>query len=162
MLPASIFLLDPIFRAHSEERFFLLRLQIGIILVQALLLFLWTLPLGLVGVISVPVATNISERVITSVLFGRLLGATAQDWLLMRDVGKLAAASLAAALACAALRSLLAGAAPFIILSACGTLFAIVYLDSIHLLRIPRHEEYEQIRDAIGRYLPQSLRYRPD
>jgi hypothetical protein len=74
MLPASILLLDPIFRAHSEERFFLLRLRIGIILAQALVLFLWTLPLGLVGVISVVVATNITERVVTSVHFGRLLG----------------------------------------------------------------------------------------
>jgi O-antigen/teichoic acid export membrane protein len=162
MLPASIFLLDPIFRAHSEERFFLLRLRIGIILSQALVLFLWTVPLGLVGVISVVVATNITERVITFVHFGRLLGVTGQDWLLLRDVVKLAAACLPAALACAALRFFLAGAAPFIILSACGTLFAIVYLVSIHALRIPTHDEYQQIRDGIGRYLPSSLRYRLD
>jgi len=162
MLPASIFLLDPIFRAHSEERFFLLRLRIAIILLQALILFFWTLPLGLVGVICVVIATNITERVITSVHFGRLLGVTWQDWFLMRDVGKLAVAGLIGALACAALRFFLAGAAPFIILSACGTLFAVVYLVSIHFLRILTHDEYEQIREALGRYLPPSLRYRLD
>ena len=162
MLPAGIILLDPIFRAHSEERFFLLRLRIGIILLQALVLFFWTLSLGLVGVIVVVVATNIIERLITSVHFGRLLGVTRQDWSLLRDVGKLAAVSLLAAIPCAVLRFFLAGAPPFIILAACGTLFAIVYLTSIHLFRIPTPDEYEQIRDVIGRYLPSSLRYRLD
>ena len=73
---------------------------------------------------------------------------------LLRDVGKLAAACLAAALASAALRFFLAGMPPFVVLAACGTLFAVVYLAAIHLLRIPTQDEYEQIRDAIGRYLP--------
>jgi O-antigen/teichoic acid export membrane protein len=162
MLPASILLLDPIFRAHSAERFFLLRLRIGIILVQAVILFLWTSRLGLVGVISVVVATNITERLITSIYFGRLLGFARKDWVLARDIGKVALASLAAALAAAVLRFFLAGALPFVILAACGTLFAIVYLVSIHLLRIPTRGEYGQIREAITRYLPQSLRYRLD
>ena len=162
MLPASIVLLDPIFRAHSEERYFLLRLRIGIILAQALVLFLWTLPLGLVGVISVVVATNITERLVTSVHFGRLLGVTRKDLSLMRDVGKVAVACVIAGLACAALRFSLLGAAPFLILASCGTLFALVYLASIHLLRVPTPAEYEQIRVAVARYLPHSLRYRPD
>ena len=160
MLPASILLLDPIFRAHSEERFFLLRLRIGIILAQALILFLWTSALGLVGVISVVVATNITERVITFVYFGRLLGVSRKDWVLARDIGKVALACLVGALAAAALRYFLAGAAPFVILAACGTLFAVVYLVFIYLLRIPTREEYDQIREAISRYLPQSLRFR--
>ena len=162
MLPASILLLDPIFRAHSAERFFLLRLRISIILVQALVLFLWTLPLGLVGVISVVVATNITERVITSLYFGRLLGVTRKDLSLMRDVGKLAVGCLAAALASAMLRFFLAGEAPFIILAACGTLFAMVYVTSINILSIPTRAEYAQIRKAIARYLPLPLRYRLD
>ena len=159
MLPVNILLLDPIFRAHSSERFFLLRLRIGIMLVQALVLFLWTVPLGLVGVISVVVATNISERVITSLHFGRLLNVRRQDLYLLRDVGKLAVACLVAAIACAGLRFLLAGAAPFIILASCGSLFAVVYLISIHLMRIPSSVEYDQIRVALARYLPPSLRY---
>ena len=159
ILPFNILLLDPIFRAHSSERFFLLRLRVGIILTQALVLFLWTSPLGLVGVISVVVATNITERLITSVHFGRILGVTRDDFYLMRDVGKLAAACAVAALACALLRLVLAGAAPFVILAACGSLFAIVYLIAIHVLRIPTKDEYDQIRDAIARYLPLSPRY---
>ncbi len=159
ILPFNVLLLDPIFRAHSSERFFLLRLRIGIILTQALILFLWTLPLGLVGVISVVVATNITERLITSVHFGRLLGVTRSDAYLVRDVGKLAAACAIAAMASALLRLALAGAAPLVILAACGSLFGIVYLIAIHMLRIPTKDEYDQIRGAVARYLPQSLRY---
>jgi hypothetical protein len=112
--------------------------------------------------VRIPVDETGLPSKITSVHFGRLLGVTGQDWHLMRDVGKLAAACLAAALACAALRFFLPGAAPFIILSACGALFAIVYLASIYLFRIPTQDEYEQIRLAIVRYLPHSLRYRLD
>ena len=111
--------------------------------------------------ISVVVATNITERVITSFYFGRLLGVTRKDLSLIRDVGKLAVGCLAAALA-SATRVLLAGQAPFIILTACGTLFAIVYLTSINILQIPTRDEYEQIRRAVARYLPLSLRYRLD
>jgi hypothetical protein len=80
----------------------------------------------------------------------------------MRDVGKLAVASLFATMACAVLRFFLTGAPQFIILSTCGTPFAIIYLISIQLFRIPTHDEYGQIRDVIGRYLPSSLRYRLD
>jgi O-antigen/teichoic acid export membrane protein len=162
MLPVNTLLLDPICRAHSSERFFLLRLRTGIILTQAVILFLWTLPLGLVGVISVVVGTNIIERLVTAWHFGRILGVTSKDVFLLRDHAKLAAACLIAALGCAALRFLLAGAAPFVILAACGTLFLIVYLISIHLLRIPTSDEYKQIREAVSRYLPRSLRYRLD
>lgn len=76
MLPFNILLLDPTCRVHSSERFFLLRLRIGILLTQALILFLWTVQLGLVGVISVVVGTNIIERVITAFRFGRCCGHT--------------------------------------------------------------------------------------
>ena len=162
MLPASILLLDPILRAHSEARFFLLSVRIGIILAQGLILFLWTSALGLVGVISVVVATNITERVITTTYFGRLLRVSREDWVLARDIGKVALACLVGAAAAAALRFLLAGAVPFVILAGCGTVFAIAYLASIHLLRIPTREEYDQIREAINRYLPQFFRYRLD
>jgi peptidoglycan biosynthesis protein MviN/MurJ (putative lipid II flippase) len=162
MLPVNTILLDPICRAHSAERFFLLRLRIGIILTQALILFFWTVPLGLVGVISVVVGTNIIERLITASHFGRLLGVTRKDLTLLHGLVKLAGACLIAALASAALRFVLAGSPPFVILAACGTLFLGVYLILIHLLRIPTMEEYAQVREIIARYLPWSMRYRPD
>ena len=86
-----------------------------------------------------------------------VVAVTPKDLFLLHDVGKLADACLIAALPCAALRFSLAGAAPFTILVACGTLFVSVYLISIHLLRIPTSDEYELIGVAIARYVPQSL-----
>jgi O-antigen/teichoic acid export membrane protein len=160
LLPLNILLLDPVIRSHPSERFFLFRLRIGIILIQALILFLWTRQLGLVGVISLVVATNIVERAITATHFGRLLGVTWSDASMLQDIGKVAVASVIGALACAALHFFLAGAAPFWILAACGSLFAIAYLISIYLLRVPSPEEYDQLRDALSRYLPPFLRYR--
>jgi len=162
LLPLNALLLDPIFRAYSSERFFLLRLRIVLILAQAAVLFVWTRQLGLVGVISLVVVANIIERSITAFHFGRLLGVSRKHLSLLADIGKLALAAVVAAAACAALRFFLMGATPFFILAICGTLFAFVYLLAIYLLRIPTSDEYEQIREAMTRYLPSSLRYRLD
>ncbi len=162
LMPLNIFLLDPIIRSHSSERFFLFRLRVGILLTQAVILFLWTRQLGLVGVISLVVTTNIIERIVTATHFGRLLGVTWEDALLLRDLGKLVLASGIGAVACATLRFFLAGTTPFVILAACGTMFAIVYLAAIYFLRVPTSDEYEQIREGLGRYLPTFLRYRLD
>jgi O-antigen/teichoic acid export membrane protein len=162
LLPLNALLLDPIFRAYSSERFFLLRLRIVLILAQAAVLFVWTRQLGLVGVISVVVVANIIERSITAFHFGRLLGVSRKHLSLLADIGKLALAAVVAAAACVALRFFLMGATPFFILAICGTLFAFVYLLAICLLRIPTSDEYDQIREAMTRYLPSSLRYRLD
>jgi hypothetical protein len=69
-------------------------------------------------------------------------------------------ASLTAALGCAARRFFLAGGAPFIILSACVTHFAVLYLVSINILRIITRDEYQQIRQTITPNFTQSFRYR--
>jgi hypothetical protein len=112
--------------------------------------------------ITVVVVANIIERSVTANHFGRLLGVSRKHLVLLSDIGKLALTSLIASMASATLRFFLAGATPFTILSTCGTLFALVYLLSIHLLRIPTSDEYHQIREAIARRLPPSLRYRLD
>jgi len=153
LLPLNILMLDPIFRAYSSERIFFLRVRVGIVLMQVFILLLWTRQLGLVGVISVVVVAAIVERTVMAIHLGRLLGISRNDILLVRDIGKLALASLIAAVMCAALRSALTGNSLYLILTACGTVYSIVYLTSIHLMRIPTREEYALIRGTFARYL---------
>jgi O-antigen/teichoic acid export membrane protein len=152
LLPLGVLLLDPLLRAYRSERYFLLCLRIGLLAALILTLLLGTRQLGLLGVISVVVGFSILERAVMAIHFARLLGVTRADGLLLRDIGKLAAASLAAALACALARSLLSGASPFTVLAACGPVFAFVYLSAVHMFRIPSPDEYHQLSRLVARF----------
>jgi O-antigen/teichoic acid export membrane protein len=141
---------DPVMRAYPEHRFFLLRARA--VLLGALFVALWfgTRRVGLVGVISLVVLTNLLERVVVAVRCGKALGMTWAQFSLFRDVGKLACAAALAAVATALARALLVGLLPtFFVLAACGGVFFVVYLASVWLLRILSPDE----RDGATRAL---------
>ena len=128
---------DPVMRAYPEHRFFLLRARA--VLLGALFVALWfgTRHVGLVGVISLVVLTNLLERVVVAVRCGKALGMTWAELSLFRDVGKLACAAACAAVATALARSLVVGAMPpFFVLALCGVVFAFVYLAGVWLLKV--------------------------
>ncbi len=128
LLPLGIMLLDPLYRAYQRERYFLLRLRL--LLAAALILALWmfTARLGLLGVIAVVVLIAVLERVVMAIHFGRILGVTRRDAFLLRDVGKLALAALAAGVVADVIRMLLVRESAFAVLAVCGGAFALVYL----------------------------------
>ena len=104
LLPLNILVLDPVFRAYKSERFFQLRLRLVLVSILIAVLWLWTRPLGMIGVIGVVVGINIVERAITAFHFGKLLGVNRHDIGLATDIGKVALASLAAGAVCATVR----------------------------------------------------------
>ena len=128
LLPLGAVLLDPLFRAYQRERYFLLRLRLVLAAGLIATLCLFTARLGLLGVIAVVVAIAVFERAVMAVHFARLLGVTAGDVILLRDIGKLAVAALGAGAAAELVRVLLAGASALGVLAGCGAAFAIVYL----------------------------------
>ena len=128
LLPLGILLLDPLYRAFEHERYFLLRLRLLLAAALILTLALFTARLGLLGVIAVVVLIAVFERIVMAIHFGRLLGVTRRDAVLLRDVGKLALAALAAGVVADVIRLLLARESAFAILAICGVAFALVYL----------------------------------
>jgi O-antigen/teichoic acid export membrane protein len=128
LLPLGIVLLDPLFRAYERERYFLLRLRLVLAAVLIATLWLFTARLGLVGVIAVVVATAAFERTVMAIHFARLLGVTARDLVLLRDVGKIAIGALAAGISAELARLLLAPRGALAVLAGCGAAFALVYL----------------------------------
>ncbi len=60
--------------------------------------------------------------------FGRLLGVTARDVVLLRDIGKLALAAAGAGAVAALVRWMLAPRGELLVLAGCGAVFAVVYL----------------------------------
>ena len=128
LLPLGIVLLDPLYRAHERERYFVLRLRFVLALVLVVTLGLFTARLGLLGVIAVVVAMAVFERTVMAIHFARLLGVTRRDVILLRDIGKLAVASLAAGAFASMVRLILAPQGAPVVLVGCGAAFAVVYL----------------------------------
>jgi O-antigen/teichoic acid export membrane protein len=151
MLPLGILMFDPIMRAFAEERHFLLKLYIPLCLSLFVVLALGTRRAGLVGTIAIVVIANAVARFATVWKAAKILGARWSDLRLLRDVGKLAAATLAAALAAALLRSSILWARPLVILLACGAIFSLTYAAGVLLLRIPTAGERQMAaRMAMG------------
>jgi O-antigen/teichoic acid export membrane protein len=139
LLPLGIVLLDPLYRAFQRERYFLLRLRLALAAVLVVTLGFFTVRIGLLGVIGVVVAIAATERAVMAVHFCRLLGVTARDVVLLRDVGKLAVAALVAGVGAEVVRLFLARESALAVLAGCGAAFAGVYLAIVvRWLPVPR------------------------
>lgn len=138
LLPMRIVLLDPIYRAFERERFFLLRVRMLLAAALTIALCLCTARVGPIGVIAIVIVIAAMERVIMGVHFGRLLGVTHKDAVLLGDIAKIAIASVAAAAVAASIRLALIAQRPLIVLAACGSVFAAVYVATVvRWLRVP-------------------------
>jgi O-antigen/teichoic acid export membrane protein len=151
LIPFNILVLDPITRAYAEHRYYLLKVRAAFIVVLVVALWFGTEHLGLLGAIAAVVAAGLAERGAVTLKFARVLGVTWQDAALLKDVGKLALATVAAAAAAAAARVALLGAKPFVILVVCGVVFTLVYLTLLLMLDIPDDDELDVLRRQAGR-----------
>ncbi|MGA2736863.1 MAG: oligosaccharide flippase family protein [Bryobacteraceae bacterium] len=143
LLLLGVMLQDPLFRAYVEQRFFLIRLRVVLCVLLTAGLWFGTTHYGLVGAISAVVVVGVVERTVMAVRFGRILGVSRKDLVLLKDIGKLAIAAAVAGFAAVGTRLLLLGDKPLIILIACGMVFSLVYLGTVLLVGIPTLEEKE-------------------
>jgi len=160
LLPLSIILMDPLYRAYAEQRYFLIRVRMVLVVLVLLLLWIGTAYFGLVGAIAAVVVVNCAERMVMGIRFGRVLGVTRSDLSLTKDMGKLGVASAAGAVVAAVIRANMLSARPLVILLVCGAAFSMVYILAILLLRVPSLEEKRQVLDRLMPMLPASLRLR--
>jgi glycosyltransferase involved in cell wall biosynthesis/O-antigen/teichoic acid export membrane protein len=151
LLPFMILVADPIIRAHAEHRFFLLKLRAVTIVVLFTALWVGTKYLGLVGAISAMICVSIADRLIEAIKAWRIVNVTWRDIVLIKDVGKVAVAALAAGSLTAVVRLFALGQRPFIVLFVCGLAFGCFYISFLWLLGIPSVEEREAIRNKLGR-----------
>jgi len=144
---------DAVARAYESHRFFLVRLQIVMSIVNVFALWFFISRFGLVGAISVVVGLSVVGRVAMAVRFSRVLGATPRDLKLFADVGKVAAASVGAGVLCFFVRSLIMAAhvRPLIVLAGCFIVFAAVYIGAILMLGVATVDEREKVRRGVQR-----------
>ena len=153
MLPLSLLEVDAVTRAYKSHRFFLVRLQIVLSIVNAFSLWFAISRFGLVGAISVVVGVNLILRVVLVLRFSRVLGAKPSDLKLFKDVGKVAIASVLAGLLCFLVRSLIMVnySSPIIILAGCFLVFATVYVGVILMLGVATTDERDKVRRGFER-----------
>lgn len=152
LLPISLLEFDSVIRAYAEHRYFMLKLRAALFVLMLFALWFGVLRFGPVGAIAVVVAANLAERVAVAFKFGRVIGLTRRDLPMLKDVGKIACASLAAGLAALGARALLLPhVPPFFVLAAAGCVFAPVYLGALALLGVPTDEERGQLRRSAVR-----------
>ncbi|HEX8353863.1 MAG TPA: oligosaccharide flippase family protein [Pyrinomonadaceae bacterium] len=149
LIPFNILTLDPLTRAYGEHRFYLLRVRGVMLVAQTAALWFAVGRFGLVGAIGVVVAGTLAERFVLALKFGRVLGVGWGDARLLKDVGKVAAATVAAAAVAVAVRALTAGARPFFVIACCGVAFSLAYVGGLLALGVPEQDE----RDAARRWL---------
>lgn len=150
---------DPVFRAYAEQRYFLLRIRIVMLVGLAVALWYGTTRYGLIGAVSLVVFMSLLERVVLAIRVGRLLGLRGRDWPLLTDVGKIFLATLIASAVTFVVRQLILPLHPFIILVICGTIFSISYVLGLLLLRLLTTQERQIIRQCgtlVRSYLPGS------
>jgi len=159
LLPVSLLEFDSVIRAYAEHRYFMLKLRAVLFALMLGALWFGVLRFGPVGAIAVVVAANFAERVAAALKFGRVIGFRRGDLPLLRDVGKIAGASLAAGLAALLARALLLPhLPPFFVLAATACVFAPVYLGAVALLGVPTDEERGELRRRAGRLLGRAPR----
>jgi O-antigen/teichoic acid export membrane protein len=151
LVPFSILMLDPISRAYAEHRFYLLRVRVVVLCLLVAALWFGTARLGLAGAIAAVVAANLLERLVVALKFGRVLGVGREDAPLLKDVAKIAAATLAAAGVALGVRTLMSGAKPFYVLACCGVVFALAYVGGLLALGVPEQEERDAARRGLAR-----------
>lgn len=153
LLPLSLLDVDAVARAYESHRFFLVRLQIVMSIVNVFALWFFISRFGLVGAISVVVGMSVVGRVAMAVRFSRVLGAKPRDLKLFADVGKVAVASIGAGVLCFFVRSLMmtAHTRPLIVLAGCFIVFAAVYVGSILIMGVATVDEREKVRRGVRR-----------
>ena len=153
LLPLSLLDVDAVTRAYENHRFFLVRLQIVLSIVNVFALWFCISRFGLVGAISVVVGMNLILRLALALRFSRVLGANLRDLKLFRDVGKVAIASVVAGVLCFLLRSvMIAGnSRPAAILVGCFIVFAAIYVAAVLLFGVATDEERAKVRRGVVR-----------
>jgi O-antigen/teichoic acid export membrane protein len=151
LVPFSILMLDPISRAYAEHRYYLLKVRVVVLCVLVAALWLGTARMGLAGAIAAVVVANLIERGVLAIKFGRVLGVGWCDAPLLKDVGKVAAATLAAAAVALLVRSLMLGARPLLIIACCGVVFSLTYLGGLLALGVPEPSERDAARRTLAK-----------
>src|SRR5262249_42396675 len=151
MIPLAIIstAYDPVIRAYMEHRYFLICLRGSLAVVLIALLWAGTAYLGLMGAILGVVAVSVIERVAVSVKVARILGLGRRDLPLLRDLAKLALATVIAAAVSISAETALGGVGRIYFIAIAGVIFSAAYFAAMIALGIPTESERRAVRRSM-------------
>ncbi|HKZ00909.1 MAG TPA: oligosaccharide flippase family protein [Pyrinomonadaceae bacterium] len=140
---------DPVMRAYSEHRYFLLRIRAVLVVILIAGLWFATRRFGLIGAISVMAAVNVMEAMLIAAKVGNILGMRTRDLSRLRDVGKIALAAAGTCCLTAIALLFVPKLPPFGALLFCGLLFLFIYPSLALILGVFTSEEWQSIRNMV-------------
>jgi len=152
LLPLAILtsVSDPVLRAYPTYTSLLLRARLLLLGVLVVTVWLGASHGWLLGAILAVIGVNAADRLLLAVVLSRALGVSWRDAALLKDVGKLSAASIVGGLAAVGTCALLAGARPIVVLAGAAVAFAGVYLGAVVAFGVPTAAERERVRARAG------------
>ena len=137
LLLLGVFLLDPIIRAYSEVRNFLLVVRIGIFIALFCTLGPAIRHFGMIGAAVSTVGWQLIERILIAWRAIGVVDASARDIKLYKDLFKVTGVTVAAGLFAYAIRNLIAPRLLIPRILAVGVCVAAIYLPAVFVLRLP-------------------------
>src|SRR5262249_52382420 len=141
---------DPVMRAFAEHRFFLLKARVLLLTLLVVALWFVTRHYGMVGTIATATLVNVVERSVTLWKVGRVLGVGRGDFVLLKDIGKIALGAAGAGLVLLLLQSYLPSGSALLRLALCGITLVIVYPANLLLLGVPAGDERRAAARRLG------------
>ena len=148
---------DPVMRAHAEHRYFLVKLRCALLILFLICLWLVVPRFGLLGAVITMVGVNLVDRFVIAAKIKRILGLSRRDFLLLKDLGKVALSALLAAVITVFARVTFAEARSLVAFVVCGAVFSLVYIAGVLLFGVfTFHErqvvyrQFARIRRATG------------
>jgi O-antigen/teichoic acid export membrane protein len=151
VIPAGVLVLDPITRAYAEQRFFLLKLRLVLFGLMITALSLGITRLGLIGTIALVVAVQLIGTAGAAVRLGHVMHLRAADFKPFAALGRIAVASAAAGVVCAAARWELSSAAPLAIVATCAAVYGAAYAIALLAARVLDREDWIALTGVIAR-----------
>jgi O-antigen/teichoic acid export membrane protein len=139
---------DPVIRAYSEHRYFVLRIRTFLVVLLVAGLWIFAPRFGMVGAITVMASISVLESVIIASKVVKILGVRASDLRFLKDVAKIAVAACVAGAVALVVRALIIEMVPFVILTVCGTVFSITYVALVLLLGTLTEDELGFVRQV--------------
>jgi len=142
---------DPVIRAYSAHRYFVLRTRALLVVLLVIGLWFFVPRFGMIGAITVMASISVLESAIIASRVISILRIRFRDLEFLRDVVKIGAAACSAGAVALLVRAVIADMVPFAILAVCGSVFVSVYLSLILITGVLTPEELRSVRHSFVR-----------
>jgi O-antigen/teichoic acid export membrane protein len=151
LVPVGVIVLDPITRAHADQRYFLLKLRLVFFAATIVVLALAVDDLGPIGVMALTVAVQMAGTVAAAVRLIRVMRLGRSDLAPFAVLGRIAAAAGGAGVVAAAVRLGTQPAAPLMIVVLSGIVYLMAYGVLLAVARVVNRDDVALLSQLVNR-----------